>query len=127
MTTVLVCLLAALATALWPSAHEANRLLTGRASTTGTGGSRGRDPSAGTTTVPSPLAFAALGARWAARRSDQASTDEVADALVLISVALRAGLPLSEALHHVHAEATGHVRADLAAVAAALRWGRPAH
>jgi len=54
------------------------------------------------------------------------STDEVADALVLISLALRAGLPLTEALHHVRAEATGRVCADLGAVAAALRWGRPA-
>ena len=47
--------------------------------------------------------------------------------MVLISLALRAGLPLTEALHQVHAEATGRVRTDLAAVAAALRWGRPAH
>lgn len=127
MTTLLVCLLAALAAALWPSGQRANWLRTGRASTTGSSGPQAWDPSTSTTTVTSPLAFAALRARCGARRSDQASSDEVADALVLISLALRAGLPLSDALHHVHAEATGHVRADLAAVTAALRWGRPAH
>ena len=79
------------------------------------------------TSAGSRPAFAAIGARWRASQRDQTSMDEVADALVLISLALRAGLPLTEALQHVHAGATGRVRADLAAVAAALRWGRPAH
>jgi pilus assembly protein TadC len=50
----------------------------------------------------------------------------VADALVLISLALRAGLPLTEAVRQVHDGARGRVRADLAAVTAALGWGRPA-
>jgi pilus assembly protein TadC len=57
---------------------------------------------------------------------DAASPEEVADALVLIGLALRAGLPLIEALCHVRTEARGRVRTDLAAVVAALRWGRTA-
>jgi pilus assembly protein TadC len=127
MTAVLVCLLSALAAALWPSTPRVDRLRAARAAATDSSGTRARDPSGDTTTLISPHALVALRARWRSHRSDQASTGEVADALVLISLALRAGLPLTEALHHVQAEATGRVRADLAAVAAALRWGRSAH
>jgi pilus assembly protein TadC len=53
--------------------------------------------------------------------------EEVADSLVLIALALRAGLPLADALHHVQADAGGSVRTELGAVVAALRWGRPAY
>ena len=76
--------------------------------------------------VAASQVFVSVCSRWRARRGDLASTDEVADALVLISLALRAGLPLTEALHHVQAGTTGRIRADLAAVVAGLRWGRPA-
>lgn len=45
---------------------------------------------------------------------------------MLVALALRAGLPLTDALHHVQDGATGTVRSELAAVVAALRWGLPA-
>ncbi|MEO6412300.1 MAG: type II secretion system F family protein [Pedococcus sp.] len=125
MTTALVCLLSVLTAALWPSRHRADGAPRAQVPRKGWA-SPGSDPSDATTHEAPTRALAALRARWRARRSDQVSTDEVADALVLISLALRAGLPLTEALQHVHAEATGRVRADLGAVAAALRWGRPA-
>lgn len=44
---------------------------------------------------------------------------------MLVALGLRAGLPLVVVLDHVRAEAVGAVRGDLAAVVAALRWGRP--
>jgi pilus assembly protein TadC len=47
----------------------------------------------------------------------------VADALVLIALGLRAGLPLTAALEHVRSGAVGAVRHDLGAVVAGLRWG----
>jgi Flp pilus assembly protein TadB len=127
MTSVLVCLLSALTVALWPFGQRADRWRAAQTASTGSGGSRGGGPSPAPTTLTTPLALAAVRARRGAHRSDQASTDQVADALVLISLALQAGLPLTEALHRVQAGATGRVRADLAAVAAALRWGRSAH
>ncbi len=54
-----------------------------------------------------------------------ASVDEVADALVLVALALRAGLDLTHALEEVAARGGGPVGRDLAAVVAAVRWGRP--
>ncbi|MEO5983136.1 MAG: type II secretion system F family protein [Pedococcus sp.] len=54
-----------------------------------------------------------------------ASVDEVADALVLVALALRAGLDLTRALEEVAARGCGPVGRDLAAVVAAVRWGRP--
>jgi pilus assembly protein TadC len=50
----------------------------------------------------------------------------VADALVLIALAIRSGLGLAEALAEVQGCSDGVVRRDLAAVVAALRWGRSA-
>jgi pilus assembly protein TadC len=50
---------------------------------------------------------------------------EVADALVLIALALRAGLDLTHALDEVVTGARGPVARDLSAVVAAVRWGRP--
>ncbi len=47
----------------------------------------------------------------------------MADALVLIALGLRAGLPLTAALEHVRSGAVGAVRHDLGAVVAGLRWG----
>jgi pilus assembly protein TadC len=61
--------------------------------------------------------------RWGGRGDDGATAEAVADALVLIALALRAGLPLTAALQHVRMGATGAVRDDLGAVVAALRWG----
>ena len=60
---------------------------------------------------------------WRGPRHDQAADGDVADALVLVALCLRAGLPLTAALHHVQAGSTGVVRDDLGSVGAALRWG----
>lgn len=103
MTCAAVAVLVGLAVALWPGRAEA--------------------PSGRAGAVASPSSLARVRTRWLASRRVVAQTDEVADALVLISLALRAGLPLTEALRHVHAAAVGRVRDDLAAVVAALRWG----
>jgi hypothetical protein len=51
---------------------------------------------------------------------------EVADALVLLALALRSGLGLPEALHEVQLGSRGRVRRDLASVVAALQWARSA-
>ncbi|KQU65393.1 hypothetical protein ASD62_09360 [Phycicoccus sp. Root563] len=63
------------------------------------------------------------------RRSRDASpappVDEVADALVLVALALRAGLDLTRALEEVATGAGALVSKDLSAVVAAVRWGRP--
>jgi Flp pilus assembly protein TadB len=45
--------------------------------------------------------------------------------LVLLVLALRSGLALVDALDEVRSCSTGRVRTDLAAVVAAIRWGRP--
>ncbi|HEV7146260.1 MAG TPA: type II secretion system F family protein [Pedococcus sp.] len=49
----------------------------------------------------------------------------MADTLILLAMAVRSGLGLTEALAQVAECSTGPVRRDLAAVVAALRWGRP--
>jgi len=54
-----------------------------------------------------------------------ATTYAVADALVLLSLALRSGMGQREALEHVAGASHGQVASHLASVAAALRWGRP--
>lgn len=64
-------------------------------------------------------------ARRAGRRVDGPTPGEVADTLVLLAMAVRSGLGLTEALAQVAECTTGPVRRDLAAVVAALRWGRP--
>lgn len=59
-------------------------------------------------------------------KPDLPTAIEVADTLELLSLAVRSGLGLTEALHHVERRSGGSVRRDLAAVVAALRWGRSA-
>ena len=54
------------------------------------------------------------------------TASERADTLVLLVLALRSGLGLAEALGEVERCTTGPVHDDLAAVVAALRWGRSA-
>ena len=51
--------------------------------------------------------------------------EDVADALVLVVLALRSGADLSGAVAGVAAVSQGAVRRDLDAVVAALRWGVP--
>ena len=50
----------------------------------------------------------------------------MADTLELLSLAVRSGLALTDAVHQVERCSVGSVRRDLAAVVAALRWGRSA-
>lgn len=113
--TLFTLLLIGLATALWPARSRPGGLRR-------PGGGR----VGGLTPIASRPTLASVRDRGP-RLRDHAATDEVADALVLIGLALRAGLPVVEALHHVRAASTGRVRVELAAVVAALRWGRPAH
>jgi Flp pilus assembly protein TadB len=117
--TLLALLLLGLTISLWPSGSSGLSGPPGapRRRSIGSGGS----PVGWWTSVV--LAFRDRGP---AGRRDLASLDEVADALVLVGLALRAGLPLVEGLHHIQSESTGRVRAELAAAVAALRWGRPA-
>ena len=137
MTTVLVCLVLALAIGLWPTRRRSTprRAPSG---VTGWGSGEIRDsarrvveaghlsPERHSGAVLRPEVGAALRARWRARRGDGVPPQDVADALVLIGLALKAGLPLAEALCQVQAEASGRVRSDLGSVIAALHWGRPA-
>ncbi|WP_406829406.1 type II secretion system F family protein [Pedococcus sp. KACC 23699] len=78
------------------------------------------------------VTYEALASRASGRTGDRtggrvgtATVDEVADALVLIALALRAGLDLTQALEAVAVSARGPVATDLSAVVAAVRWGRP--
>jgi hypothetical protein len=66
--------------------------------------------------------------RWRPPGAGRGSPDasQLADALVLVALALRSGLALVDALDEVVRDSTGQVREDLAAVVAALRWGRTA-
>jgi hypothetical protein len=54
-----------------------------------------------------------------------ATTYDVADALVLLALALRSGMGPREALEQVAGSGRGEVATHLASVAAALRWGQP--
>lgn len=99
-------LLAALSLALWPS----------RQVPADDGGGR-----LGSRAVTVAHAYV----RRAPRSLDGPATGEVADTLVLLAMAVRSGLGLTEALAQVAECSTGPVRRDLAAVVAALRWGRP--
>ena len=67
----------------------------------------------------SPAACAGAGPR-------PATPYDVADALVLLSLALRSGMGQQEALERVVGVSGGPVAAHLSSVAAALRWGQPA-
>jgi Flp pilus assembly protein TadB len=67
------------------------------------------------------------GSRSTAAKGRQAATSyDVADALVLLSLALRSGMGQQEALERVAALDAGPVAGHLRTVAAALRWGQPA-
>lgn len=109
--TVLLGGLAALAVLLWPAR-------TARRPGAGPGGGEGMDALSTASRAAHRLA-----ARWPGRTRPAAG--EVADALVLVALGLRSGLPLAAVLHHVQDGARGTVRDELAAVEAALRWGRP--
>lgn len=58
--------------------------------------------------------------------SEHPTSVEVADTLELLSLAVRSGLSLTDAVQQVERFSLGPVRRQLAAVVAALRWGRPA-
>ena len=109
MNAVVPALLAALAVVSWPSPPRppGTRL-------PATGLRRGRDARAGVDGVdPS----------GASRQP--ATAHHVADALVLLSLALRSGMGQREALERVALASDGQIASHLRSVAAALRWGRP--
>ena len=109
VTTLVVCVLAGLVPLLWPPRRPDGPPFLSH----GPGdraGSRSRRPAL----------------RGPRRARGGASTDDVADALVLVALGLRAGLPLTAALDHVRADAAGEVLTELGAVVATLRWGLPA-
>lgn len=58
-------------------------------------------------------------------RRQRATSYDVADAMVLLSLALRSGMGQQEALERVAGSDPGAVAAHLRTVAAALRWGQP--
>lgn len=96
--------------------------------------------SAGLLVVLATLAVLAWPSRsvWSPRRGSQeprnagppagtpATVHAVADALVLLSLALRSGMGQREALERVAQTSEGEVAAHLGSVAAALRWGQSA-
>lgn len=120
MTTALACLLSGLAVLVWP-----------RRAASGAGFlARRRRRSSEVPTrrsLPRILGIDSGRGRAWPNRTLGAAADEVSDALVLVALGLRAGLPLTAALHHVQKGADGAAGRDLAAVVAALRWGLPAH
>jgi pilus assembly protein TadC len=97
--TGLSVLLAVAAVLLWPSRGRA-----------------GSAPAA----VPAGRPYGAAAAPAASPRPE-----DVADALVLVVLALRSGADLAGAVGGVAAVSQGAVRRDLDAVVAALRWGVP--
>jgi hypothetical protein len=139
VTVVLTCLLVGLGVLLWPPRgervppSELSRQDVGNPVSVGRGGPRAR--SAG----PDRASVAWAQSRGQSRGQSSGRSrrrgrgpdrqhcgpEDVADALVLVALGLRAGLPLTSALDHVRAGATGGVRDELAAVVAALRWGLP--
>jgi Type II secretion system (T2SS), protein F len=63
--------------------------------------------------------------RWRGQpRTGGPVASDLADAIVLVALALRSGLGLAEALREVALCSERPLRDDLAAVVAALRWGR---
>lgn len=97
--TGLAVLLAVAAVLLWPS-----------------GGRAGSGPAAVTARRPRGAAAAPAATP---------RPEDVADALVLVVLALRSGADLAGAVGGVAAVSQGAVRRDLDAVVAALRWGVP--
>ena len=107
MNALVPALLAALAVVSWPSPPRppGTRL-------SATGLRRGRNARVG-------------GVDPGEASSQPATAHHVADALVLLSLALRSGMGQREALERVALASDGQIASHLRSVAAALRWGRP--
>jgi Type II secretion system (T2SS), protein F len=88
--------------------------------------SGGRDGGAGADSASDGSRRSGSHRPGAGRRSPPRSADprEVADALVLVALCLRAGSPVVPSLERAAVTAGGRVCEDLRAVTAALRWGR---
>ena len=127
MTALLVGLLAALVVLLWPPPGRRTPSPSGRPGPPAPSPRwAGTTPPSGTrVTAGLPPAVGRPSLRWRRRDGPGRGTDDIADALLLVALALRAGLPLTAALHHVREGSTGRVGSDLAAVVAAFRWGLP--
>lgn len=109
MTPLIVVVLAAVGVVSWPGADARHR-------PGGTARLRGE---------PAQAIRAATRDARGSRKADVTGA-EVADTLVLLALALRAGLGLTQAVDQVRRSSDGAVRRDLSVVVAALRWGRPA-
>jgi Flp pilus assembly protein TadB len=110
--TVLTVTCAVVAALVWPPA--ASRWVVGRC------------PSGVTDTLPTARRPTRRAGRTTVTPGDHVGDlQEVADALVLVALGLRAGLPVVESLEQAASTARGSAGRDLAAVSAALRWGRP--
>ena len=119
MTTLLIAVLAALVVLLWPAPGGPTPLAPRRPA-------EGLGPSTRARVTGGRFGAAGRPSLRRRRRDGRGGeADDIADALLLVALALRAGLPLSAALHHVAEGAEGRVGHDLAAVVAALRWGLP--
>lgn len=103
MTPLVPAALAVVAVLLWPGRAGSRPAMPRPASRTGSGGRLG-------------------GSR--ALSGAPTTTDDVADALVLLALALRTGMGQQEALELVSRLAAHGAGRHLASVAAALRWGR---
>ncbi len=95
---------------LWPAAGAAGEALTARGASRLRRGGRRREADP-------------FGAGPGGSRHGLATADGVADALLLLSLALRAGLDMVTALERVALLTDGDVGRHLATVAAAHRWG----
>lgn len=122
MSLVAAALLGAVAVLLWPPTLRRLSAAPGRSAGTGWGWS---GPLSGR--VSQVLGRVGRTVQTlTARAVPMPAVAEVADALVLIALAVRSGMGLAEALAEVQAGSAGAVRRDLGAVVAALRWGRSA-
>lgn len=105
----LLLILALLAVAVWPARPELGWPVT--AAPVAAPHPRGRWPWPASTSATTP----------------PATPHGVADALVLVSLALRSGMGQREALERVAQASDGKIADHLRSVAAALRWGQPVH
>jgi hypothetical protein len=135
VSTPVLVVLAAVAVFLWPVRHN-ERLPPGRATMRiESGWAPGQGDGSGDAWSPSNRLAPSSRDTWRGRllarlgrphHGAAPALGDVADSLVLLALALRAGLGLAEALQEVHVGSQGRVRRDLASVVAALQWGKSA-
>lgn len=117
----MACLVAALACLVWPAPRQVRAWR-----------AHSRPPDGPIRSAARSWLRVLAGGRGGLPSAGGVGDEDVADALVLVALGLRAGLPLVDALRHVRAGAgdavgTAQVGAELGAVVAALEWGRSTH